>query len=110
MAGQVGAGLIQGQQLGLGEVPPVGQGGVQRRPGVSLGEEEPVPSLQLGLGRINPHMFEVQHAEDLRNGEAGAVMSRAQRADAADGIQPDIPRGLFQIHVIHSRLSNVVSL
>ncbi len=58
-----------------GEEALQGQGGVQAGGGVSLGEDEAVPVLPLGVGGVHLHLPEVQVGEQVGGGQAAAGMA-----------------------------------
>ena len=99
VAGQMRAALVEGEQLGLGEVAAVGERGVHRGAGVALRADKAVASRHFRLGRVDVHFFKVQHGEQLDDGEAAADVADAQMPDAGHDITADILANGFQMGV-----------
>ena len=72
MALEIAVNVPQGRQVVHREEAPVGQGGVQPRSGVALGEDEAVPILLPGVLGINVHLLEKEIGEYVGGGQAAA--------------------------------------
>ena len=98
----------QGNEAFKGEKALARQSGVESRGGVSLGEDEAIAILPLGVGRVYLHFSEIQVGHDVGDGKRSAGMSRGGGVGTVQNAQTDhggLLLQLCQLCGIHSRFS-----
>ena len=97
MRGEIGAALVQGEQLLLVKVAAVGQRRIDSRAGMALGADKAVAAFHLRIGRVDVHFFKIQDSKCFHNGQAAADVADTQVSDAGHDITADIFADFFQI-------------
>ena len=93
------AALIEGHEQVLLKEAPVRQRRVDRGARVALGADEPVPSGHFGIFRVDAHFLEIQHRQQLRQGEGAAQMPHPQMADGGQGVAADVFADFLQVKI-----------
>jgi hypothetical protein len=104
--------LPQCLQVVNGEVPGLGQGGVEARGPVALGQDETIPIGVAGLGGVvAKNASEEQDGQDLDHRKRTRWVPRPGRGGRRDDVLTETPSGRFQLgSILRPRLRHRASL
>ena len=86
MRGEVGAALVEGQQVFLGEVALEGQGCIDSGTGVALAHDQLVTVFPLGIAGIDAHFLAVENCQQFHDAHRAAHMAEAQVGQLLQGL------------------------
>ena len=101
VAGELGAGLVQGVGLLQGIEAHQAEGGVSHGAGVTLGQDQPVTVLPAGILGIEFHDLSIQDGHQVGQIHGAAHMAETTGVDDLQGLQPDLGRQNFALLLVH---------